>query len=138
MHLPLKLAISLPVAVAMIGGMVVGLSSMEGRRLHPIYGTPNGLYLGFFAGIAALLLVLPNLLGALAANRFGSGSPILFLALLAGGIAVGWVIASMALSNLWGVNTKVRPFSDLQVLAVLVADFLLLAGVAWYHGRTPA
>ena len=70
-HLPLKFAISIPVTVAVALGLAFALVSVAPTRLpmwikfHQVGG------LTLMAGAAGLLLVLPNLAAALAANRIG-------------------------------------------------------------------
>jgi hypothetical protein len=135
-YLPVKLAISVPVTLIAIGGIVFGLAIAEGRQIYTVYGTPNGLFIGFFAGAAALLLVPPNLVGAVAANNYGSGSAVRFLALLAMGIIGGWLIEALLLNKVVGWQLDIKPFADLRIIGILAADIALLAGVAAWPERT--
>ena len=136
MHLPLKLAISLPVTIAAVGGIIYGLASPEGRRIHPVYGFPEGLLFSFFFAIAALLLVLPNLAGAVAANRLGANSPPVFLAVLATVVVGAWYVQALLLQRGLRTMGTVDVGFDWKIITVLTLDVLVLAGAALWHGRT--
>lgn len=136
MHLPLKLAVSLPVTIAVVGGMIYGLASPDGRKLHPIYGLPQGLYLGFFIGIAALLLVVPNLVAAAVSNRLGANSLPLFLSLLAGGVFATWHLQALLLQRWLRTMGTIDIGFDWKITTMLALDVLVLAGAAFWQGRT--
>jgi hypothetical protein len=135
MHLPVKLAASLPVGIVMLGALAVGLSQPDGRQVHPVYGFPNAFFIAFLVAIPALLLVVPNVLGAFAANRFGT-SAIVFVAVFAGVVLLA-IAAEASFLNSFFRTSKFLPLNDWRVWAVVLANILVLLGAAAWYGRGP-
>jgi hypothetical protein len=131
MYLPVRIAASLPVVVIMLGTFAVFFAKAEGRALHPIYGSPNAMLPAFFAGSAALLLVLPNVIGALLANRFGSDSIVSFSAIFTGACLLAVFLEAKFINRLF--RDSVLNLSERPMQLVLAANILLLIGVAAWH-----
>lgn len=136
MHLPVKLAASLPIGIAFVVGFLVSFASKEGREVHPVYGFPSALLIAFFAAAVSLLFVLPNTVGALVANRTGGGAFATFAAIFA---LVMVLVALAQFAALNGIFRTARPpfdFADWRLYAVLAADIGLMLAVAAWTGRS--
>ena len=136
MHLPLKFAISIPVTVAVALGFAFAIVSVAPNRLpmwikfHQVGG------LTLMAGAAGLLLVLPNLAAATAANRIGNGSWPLFIVSFAAVFLFGWLIQVRFLDRGMRVIGGFPATLDLKLGLVLGANVLLCLVVASWVGRT--
>ena len=138
MFLPVKLAASLPFGFAFVGGFLVGLASKDGRAIHPVYGFPSALLIAFFAGAAALFFVVPNIVGAVLANRNGDGAFLTFGAIFSAAVVL---VASAQFAAINGILRTPRPpfdFTDWRLYAVLLADISLMLAVAAWSGRSNA
>ena len=135
MFLPLRLAASVPVCLAMVAAVAIGLATADGRRMHPVYGWPNAAAYGFFAGIVALLLVLPNLLGAAVANRIGAAGFLPFALTLAVVVVAAGLIELRMLDSFLKARGTLAPANDWRLYAILLADVAVLLATAAWQGR---
>ncbi|MGV3555296.1 MAG: hypothetical protein ACO1OD_08575 [Croceibacterium sp.] len=138
MYLPVKLAASLPIGLAFVGGLLVSLASKEGRVVHPVYGFPSALLIAFFAAVVALLLVVPNIVGALLANRSGGSGFVAFAAIFSAAVILVAFAQFVAVNRLFGTARPSFDFADWRLYAVLAADIALMLGVAAWSGRSDA
>ena len=136
MNLPLRLAASVPVCVVMLGALIIALTRAEGRQIHPVYGLPNAAFYMFFAGIVALLLVLPNVLAAAAANRIGAGGYLLFALTICAVVFAATFVELRLLDSLFQARGTFFPPNDWRSYAVLLVDIIILLGIAAWHGRS--
>ncbi len=139
MYLPLRLAASVPVMIAVVIGLAMGLFMASGEKLPAWikYQQIGGLTL--MAGAAGLLLVLPNVAGAFAANRFaGKASVAAFSAAFIAVFVASWLLQvrflDRGLRTIGGFPAKLTEPKLLACLAVNVA--ICLAVAAWF-GRPP-
>jgi hypothetical protein len=136
-HLPLKFAISIPVTVAVALGLAFALVSVAPSRLpmwikfHQVGG------LTLMAGAAGLLLVLPNLAAAFAANRIGGGSWPAFILSFAAVFLFGWLIQVRFLDRGMRVMGGFPATLDFKLGLVLGGNILLCLLVALWISRTP-
>ena len=131
MHLPLKIALSLPVAAAALIGLVIGLASPSMRGVHPVLKLPNFGFMAFFAAVAALIVVLPNLVAALAANRWGPNA-LVYCAVFIGTFMAAWLLQARALDT-WLRVIGGFHIGDWRSWSLVAANVLLcLAAAAWY------
>ena len=136
MHLPLKLAASVPVCVVMLGALMIALTQAEGRQIHPVYGFPNAGLHAFFAGILALLLVLPNVLAAAIANRIDTVGYLPFAPTVGAIVFAASSVELRLLDSFFKAKgTFVRP-NEWRLYAVLLVDVVILLGIAAWHGRS--
>ncbi|HEY8591664.1 MAG TPA: hypothetical protein VIL42_02235 [Sphingomicrobium sp.] len=133
MYLPLRLAASLPIGIVFLGAVVVGLATAQGRQLHPVYGYPNAMLIAFLAAIPALLLVLPNIAGALAANHFANSSVLAFIAIFVAVFALGCFLEVQVLNSIFRGNLV--DANSRGVWAAAAANILVMLAVAAWHGR---
>ena len=136
MYLPLRLAASVPVCVVMLGGLAIALTQAEGRQIHPVYGCPNAAFHAFFAGIAALLLVVPNVLAAAIANRIDAVGYLPFALTIAVVVFVASFVELRLLDSFSKGKGSFLPANEWRLYAVLLADVLILLGIAAWHGRS--
>ena len=132
--MPLRLAASVPVGVVVVGALLVALAQPEGRQTHPVYKFPNAALLAFLAGIPALLLVLPNLLAAAIANRIYGVGYLPFALTICAVVFVASFVELRLLDSFFRAKGGLFP-SDLRLYAILLADVVLLLGIAAWHGR---
>ena len=139
MYLPVKLAASLPIGLAFAGGLLVSLASKEGRVVHPVYGFPSALLIAFFAAVVALLvIVVPNTVGALVANRSGGSGFAAFAAIFSMTVILVAFAQFAAINRILGVSRPPFDFADWRLYAVLAVDIALMLGVAAWSGRNDA
>jgi hypothetical protein len=136
MYLPLRLAASVPVAVVMLGALMIALTRADGRQIHPVYGFPNAAFYAFFAGIVALLLVLPNVLAAAVANRIGAAGYLPFALTLSAIVFVATFVELRLLDSFFRANGTFLPANDWRPYAVLLFDVIILLAIAAWHGRS--
>jgi hypothetical protein len=136
MYLPLRLAASVPVCVVMLGALTIALTRPDGRQIHPVYGFPNAAFYAFFAGIVALLLVLPNVLAAAVANRTGAAGYLAFALTICAVVFVATFVELRLLDSLFKAKGTFLPANEWRLYAVLMADVVILLGVAAWHGRS--
>jgi hypothetical protein len=136
MYLPVRLATSLPIAIVFVGALAIDFSQPDGRQLHPVYGYPNAFLFAFLAAIPSLLLVLPNVAGAVAANRFGQGEIVSF-ALIFAAVSFAVLAAEAAfLHNVFKIAGPPLPYHDWRLYAVLLANVVIMVLVAAWHSRS--
>jgi len=133
MYLPIRLAASLPIAIVMLGALLVGLSQATGRQVHPVYGYPNAFLISFLVAIPALLLVVPNVVGALAANRYATG--VAAFALIFAAVVLIASFAEARFLNSFFRTNRLIPLNDWRIWALVLADIAILLGVAAWNGR---
>jgi len=138
MDLPIKLAASLPIGFAFVGGFFVSLASKDGRAVHPVYGFPNALLIAFFAAVVSLILVLPNIVGALLANRSGDGAFATFAAIFSVVVVLTALAEFAAINSIFGRSRPPFEFADWRLYTVLAFDIALMLGVAAWSGRSHA
>ena len=136
MHLPLRLAASVPVCIVMLTALLFALTRADGRQIHPVYGLPNAAFYAFFAGIVALLLVLPNLLAAAAANRIGAAGFLPFALTLCVVVFAATFVELRMLDSFFKAKGTFLPANDWRPYAVLLVDVIILLGIAAWHGRS--
>lgn len=135
MHLPLKLAGSLPVTAAALVALVIGLASPSRREMHPVLKLPNFGFAAFFAAAAALIVVVPNLLAAFAANRWAGGQVFAYCLLFVAVFAAAWWLQAGLLDRGLRQMGGFRMGADWRAWAPLVANVLLCLGAAAWFGR---
>ena len=135
MHLPLKYAASLPVAVAVLIGLAFGLAAYASRPASGPFVINQVGVPAFFAAAAALIVLLPNLAAAYSANRFSSGSSLAFCAIFAAVFFGAWLaqarVLDSGLRTIGGFSTG----SDWRTWAVLLANIGVCLAAAWWFGR---
>ena len=136
MYLPLRLAASVPVCIFMLGALLIALTRADGRQIHPVYGFPNAAFYAFFAGILALLLVLPNVLAAAVANRIGAGGYLLFALTIGAVVFAATFVELRLLDSFFRANGTFLPANDWRPYAVLLVDVIILLGIAAWQGRS--
>jgi hypothetical protein len=136
MYLPLRLAASVPVAVVVVGALMVSLATAEGRQIHPVYRYPNAFFIAFFAGIPALLLVLPNVLAAAIANRIDAVGYLPFALTICAVVFVASFVELRLVDAFFQAKGGLIPANDWRLYAILMADALVLLGIAAWHGRS--
>jgi hypothetical protein len=135
-YLPLRLAASVPVCVVMLGALMIALTRADGRQIHPVYGLPNAGFYAFFAGIVALLLVLPNVLAAAVANRIGAASYVPFALTLCAVVFAATFVELRLLDSFFKAKGGLIPANDWRPYAILLVDVIILLGIAAWHGRS--
>jgi hypothetical protein len=138
MHLPVKLAASLPIGIAFVVGFLVSFASKEGRVVHPVHGFPQALLIAFFAAAVALLFVLPNTVGALVANRTAGWGLAAFAAIFSSVMIVVALAQFAALNSIFRTARPPFDFGDWRLYAVLAGDIVLMLAVAAWSGRSDA
>ena len=136
MYLPLRLAASVPVCLVMLGALMIALTRADGRQIHPVYGFPNAAFYAFFAGIVALLLVLPNVLAAAVANRIGAGGYLPFALTICAVVFAATFVELRLLDSLFKAKGTFLPANDWRPYAVLLVDVIILLGIAAWQGRS--
>jgi hypothetical protein len=136
MYLPLRLAASVPVSVVVLGALLIALTRADGRQIHPVYGFPNAAFYAFFAGIVALLLVLPNVLAAAVANRIGAGGNLVFALSICAVVFAATFVELRLLDSFFRANGTFLPANDWRPYAVLLVDVIILLGIAAWQGRS--
>lgn len=136
MHLPLKYAASIPVAVAALIGLAFGLAAYASRPASGAFVINQVGVPAFFAAAAALIVLLPNLAAAFAANRFSSGSGLAFCAIFVAVFFGAWLaqarVLDSGLRTIGGFSTG----SDWRSWAVLLANVGACLAAAWWFGRS--
>lgn len=138
MHLSLKFGASGPLTIIMSLALFGGLLTAEGRKLHVIYGLPNAMFLAFFAGVAAMMFVLPNVFATLLANRFGGPETGRFIAILVVGSIAGSIGMAVALNAMSKSIGAFAVLADWRTHAAILANAVLLAMVAIMFGTRHA
>ena len=136
MYLPLRLAASVPVCIVTLVALLIALTRADGRQIHPVYGFPNAAFYAFFAGIVALLLVLPNVLAAAVANRIGAGGYLLFALTICAVVFAATFIELRLLDSFFRAKGTLLPANDWRPYAVLLVDVIILLGIAAWQGRS--
>ena len=136
MYLPLRIAASAPVMFIFFAALVGTLMTPSGRAVHPVYGFPNSFLLAFFAASAGLLLVVPNVLAALLANRLAAGTIVAF----AGLFLVAFLVVAIAEGRivyrfLGAPGSIVEDLRNWRALSVITGNCVLLLILAAYFGR---
>ena len=135
-QLPVRLAISVPVCIAMLGGLAFALLATGESRLP---GWIKSYQLGgavLMAGGAALLLAIPNAVAALVANRVGSGAWPIFIAAFAATFLSAWLVQAGVLNRTMRVMGGFPDtLADRKVLAVIAANLLVCLATAAFHSR---
>lgn len=136
MYLPLRLAASVPVCVVMLGALLIAFTQAEGRQIHPVYGYPNAFLHAFFAGVLALLLVIPNVLAAAIANRVDMAGFLPFALTIGAVVLVASFIELRLLDSFFQAKGGLIPANDWRLYTVLLVDVLILLGIAAWRGRS--
>lgn len=133
MYLPVRLAASLPTSIVFLGALIFGLSQASGRALHPVYGLPNAGFMAFFMTIPTLLLVLPNIAGAMIANRYGDANMFTFSGSFAAVVLLVSFVQARILNNF--IRASLFDFADWRIWAALGLNILVLLIAAAWRGR---
>jgi hypothetical protein len=136
MHLPLKYAASVPVAVAALIGLAFGLAAYASKPATGPFAINQIGVPAFFGAAAALIVLLPNMAAAFLANRFSSGSSLVFCAIFVAVFFGAWLaqarVLDSGLRTIGGFSTG----SDWRTWAVLLANVGVCMVAAWWFGRT--
>jgi hypothetical protein len=136
MHLPLRLAASVPLAIIVLGVLAAALLTADGRAFHPIYGYSNALLYAFLAGAGALLLVPPSLAAAMMVNRLAISAKSRFLVVLAGASVGACLVIVLALNNVLGSMGGFVDLDDWQPYAGMLANAALLVLTGAFFGSS--
>ena len=135
MYLPVRIAASVPVFLVFVVVLAGALLTHEGRKLHPVYGFPNGLLIAFLAAAAGLLVVIPNVAAAVAANRIAAGTFLTFALIFTGVFLAGMFAEAKFLDKLFNIRGSLADFRDWKFIAVLAANCATLLALAAFYGR---
>ena len=136
MYLPLRLAASVPVCIVTLVALLIALTRADGRQIHPVYGFPNAAFYAFFAGIAALLLVLPNVLAAAVANRIGAAGYLPFALTMCAVVFAATFVELRLLDSFFRAKGTFIPGSDWRPYTALLVDVIILLAIASWYGRS--
>ena len=135
MYLPLRLAVGLPVAIATVTALGFALATVAPTRL-PMwikFHQVGGLVL--MAGGASLLLVVPNLVAALIANRVGSGHWAYFAGAFAATFLIAWFAQARLLDRGMRVMGGFPATLDMKFMTLLATNCAACAIAASWYGQ---
>lgn len=136
MHLPLKYAASVPVGVAMLIGLAIGAAALvKGPIRVPTDVIAAGMPAFILASGTMLVLTLPNIAAAYAANRFSAGSLLAFCAIFIAVLLAAWLLQARLLSDLLGRGSPVPLDLGARVSLALGLNIVVCLAAAWWFGR---
>ncbi|MEW4447973.1 hypothetical protein [Qipengyuania sp. JC766] len=130
MYLSLWLAFFLPLLVPAGMALAMGLANAQLRQ-YPVSFWPGQLAIQmFFAAAAGVMLIIPNLAGALLANLVAAGDPVWWLAIYLLTFAALFMLPKRLFNNFFitmgGITTKV----DAKVIVAIVLTIALSIALA--------
>jgi hypothetical protein len=139
MHLPVRLAVSVPIGVAAVAGTLFGIVNVTGTKLPAWIKLYQISGISLLFGVVALLFVVPNAIAAIVANRLSERSLTslgAFALALAVAVAAVWFAQAAVLDRtLNGVGGFPTKMTDWKAWSLIALDVGICIVTAVWAGR---